>query len=194
MTQFSTRDSLAARRPTGGSGGRMGSPASTTAPDGDTLSIASVGSPSNGTASASGGSITYTPETGWTGTDSFSYTVTDGDDSATATVAVTVNEPLNRAPVAVADAATTLPDTAVTVSVLANDTDPDGDTLSIASVTQPAAGTGAAAVSGEAITYTPPAGWTGTAMFTYTVTDSALSALPFSASPFVNRCSACTSA
>ena len=101
----------------------------------------------------------------------------DREGDATATVTVTVNEPLNRAPVAVADAATTLPDVAVTVSVLANDSDPEGDTLAIASVTQPAAGTGTAAVFGEAITYTPPAGWTGTAMFTYTVTDSALTAV-----------------
>ncbi len=65
----------------------------------------------------------------YNGADSFTYTVGDGNGgSATATVTVTVTG-VNDGPVAVDDAATTAEDTAVSVTVLTNDTDLDGDTL-----------------------------------------------------------------
>ena len=77
------------------------------------------------------GTITYTPAANYHGADSFSYTVGDGNGgTATATVSVTVT-PTNDGPVAVDDAATTAEDTAVVVAVLTNDTDLDGDTLSV---------------------------------------------------------------
>ena len=78
-------------------------------PDGDTLTVASVAEPSNGTAALqSDGSITYTPKAGFAGEDSFAYAVSDGLDESTATVTVTV-----RPPFAVYD-----PDTnAITVSL-----------------------------------------------------------------------------
>ncbi len=73
------------------------------------------------------GTITYTPAANYTGADSFSYTIGDGQGgSATATVSVTVSA-VNDAPVAVNDAATTAEETAVSIAVLANDTDADGD-------------------------------------------------------------------
>lgn len=56
------------------------------------LSITGVTSPAHGTAVISGTGIVYTPATGFSGTDSFTYTITDGQDSATATVSVTVNK------------------------------------------------------------------------------------------------------
>ncbi len=55
------------------------------------LSIVSVGSPAAGTASAIGGLIRYTPDSGFYGTDSFSYTITDGDSFASAQVSVNVS-------------------------------------------------------------------------------------------------------
>ncbi len=79
----------------------------------------------------------------------------------------------NRAPVADDDAATTPQDTAVTVPVLVGDTDPDGDTLSVESATDPAHGTTAVNAAGT-VTYTPDAGYTGTDAFDYTVTDGEL--------------------
>ena len=59
--------------------------------NGDTLSVTSVGQPAHGTITDNGdGSLTYTPAPGFSGTDSFSYTVSDGSLSDTATVAVLV--------------------------------------------------------------------------------------------------------
>ena len=83
----------------------------------------------NGTVTFAGGSVTYTPNGNFNGSDSFTYTVSDGNGGTdTATVNVTVN-PVNDAPVAADDSATTDEDTPVTVNVVANDTDVEDDTL-----------------------------------------------------------------
>jgi VCBS repeat-containing protein len=76
---------------------------------------------------------------------------------------------VNEAPVAVDDTATTSENTAVTVDVLNNDSDPDGDALTVGSVTQ---GThGSVINNGDDVTYTPDSGFSGTDSFTYTVSD-----------------------
>jgi outer membrane protein OmpA-like peptidoglycan-associated protein len=138
-------------------------------PDGDTLTITGTTAPANGTVSIVNGEIVYTPNAGFTGTDTFTYTVSDGNGhETTASVTVTVVAP-NSAPAAVDDTASTNVGQPVTINVLGNDTDPDGDTLSIISTTSPANGT-ASIVNGE-IVYTPNAGFTGTDTFTYTITD-----------------------
>jgi hypothetical protein len=59
---------------------------------------------------------------------------------------------------------------AVTINVLANDSDPDGDTLTVTILQQPEHGS--AQVNGSTIIYTPDAGYSGTDVFVYTVTDS----------------------
>jgi PKD repeat protein len=79
-----------------------------------------------------------------------------------------VNDP----PTAADDAAEMDEDTAVTIDVLANDSDPDGDALAVASVTQGAHGT--VSSDGSSVTYTPEAGWTGDDTFTYVATDGSL--------------------
>ena len=138
-------------------------------PESDPLTIASVSDPANGTASIVGGKIVYTPDADFNGTDTITYTVTDPDGNTdTATVTVTVT-PVNDAPVAVDDADTTDEDTPVTIDVLGNDTDVDGDTLTISSVGTPSNGT--ATIQGGQIVYTPNANFSGTDTFTYTVTD-----------------------
>ncbi|WP_136635757.1 Ig-like domain-containing protein [Pseudooceanicola onchidii] len=138
-------------------------------PDGDPLTITDVTDPANGTATVVDGKIVYTPDADFNGTDTITYTVTDPDGNTdTATVTVTVN-PVNDAPVAADDADDTDIVTPVTIDVLANDTDVDGDTLTISDVADPANGT-AQIVDGK-IVYTPDAGFTGTETFTYTVTD-----------------------
>ena len=101
-------------------------------PDGDVLAVSSVTAPANGTAAVVGNAVRYTPAAGYNGSDSFSYTVSDGHGgTATANVDVTVTPPPppppNRPPVAVDDAATTPHDAPVVVNVLSNDSDPDGD-------------------------------------------------------------------
>ncbi|MBI2709271.1 MAG: tandem-95 repeat protein [Actinobacteria bacterium] len=125
--------------------------------------------PANGTAVVNGdGTITYTPAPGFTGSDSFDYTLSDGTRTATATVSVTVWA----APVATGDSATTDMATAVTVDVLANDSVDPSLTASVDSVGTP--GNGTALVNGDGtITYTPDAGFSGTDSFTYTLSDGA---------------------
>ncbi len=235
--------------------------------DGDALTTANVTAPANGTATINAGdTVTYTPNTGFVGADSFDYTIQDGfGGAATATVTVNVtavNDPpnvtnpgtqandenqsvslqvtasdpdgdvliysainlppdltidsstglitgtvsfdavvhpaiqdvyavtvdvtdgltttsvnfdwtitdVNRAPVAVDDNASTVHDSAVTVDVLANDSDADGDTLTVAGVSAPANGTVAVNVN-NTVSYTPDAGFVGTDNFTYTIDD-----------------------
>ncbi len=230
--------------------------------DGDALSIALITVPAHGTAAHSGNAIHYSPAAGFTGTDSFGYSATDGASYSSATVTVTVAPLANEMPVANAgpdqsvpggstvqldgalssdpdgdalayswvlttvpaqsvatlagastatpsftadrrglyratltvndgrggsasdfvditaqnrnpqptgDTGTTAAGTAVTIDVLANDTDPDGDVLSLASVTQPA--NGMAAIAGASVTFTPATGFNGTTTFAYTVND-----------------------
>ena len=112
--------------------------------------------------------IDYTPAAGFAGTDTFTYTIYDGNGGTdTATVTVTVN---NAAPVADDDAATTPTDTLVNIDVLANDTDPNSDPLTITAVTVPGNGTAVINDGGtpldpsdDTIDYTPAAGFAGSA-------------------------------
>ena len=137
--------------------------------DGDTLSIQSVSQPTNGTVINNGADLTYTPNLNFNGGDTFTYTIHDGyGGSATATVIVNIN-PVNDDPVANDDDATSNEDTAITIDVLANDTDVDGDTLTIQSVSQPTNGT--VTHNGSDVTYTPNANFNGIDSFEYTVSD-----------------------
>jgi hypothetical protein len=140
--------------------------------DGDPLSVTGTSGPAHGTAQANqNGTVTYTPDTGYTGSDSFTYSISDGKGgSDTGNVSVNVKEPPNSAPDAVDDSATTQDSTPVTIAVLANDTDPDGDTLSVAGVTQPANGT-ATRNADNTVTYSPKSGFVGSDAFTYTIDD-----------------------
>jgi RHS repeat-associated protein len=103
----------------------------------------------------------------------FRYTVNDGN-GGTATQAVTLAiTPVNDAPVALGDTATTNANTPLTLSaatLLANDTDIEGDTLSLSSVSNAINGTVTLNASGNAV-FTPTPGFSGTGSFNYTVTD-----------------------
>lgn len=139
-------------------------------PDNDTVTISAVSQPLLGSVAIAGGALVYTPaDANASGSDSFTYTVTDGNGgSATATVHLTLIG--NGAPVAMNDSYTAVNGQPVTMAVLANDSDPDNDTLAIASFGQPAKGS--VQVSGSNLVYTPnSAGETGSDSFTYTVGD-----------------------
>ena len=139
-----------------------------------TIQSGSVTAPSHGTAVIENNKIRYTPAADYHGTDTFRYTVTDGyagSVPSTATVTVTVN-PVNDPPVAAGDSASTNEDTALALSassLLVNDTDIDGDTLSVISV-QGASHGSVSLVSGT-VRFVPAANFNGAASFTYTVSD-----------------------
>jgi hypothetical protein len=138
--------------------------------NGGALAYSIVRAPSNGTVTINGSSATYTSRTGFSGNDGFRYRVAYGTAVAEAEVAVTV-DPLavNRPPVAVNDTATTVRSRAVRIPVLANDSDPDGDAISIASVQSPSVGS--AVRDGADIVFTPPWYFVGTARLTYVIQD-----------------------
>ncbi|MGH9878935.1 MAG: Ig-like domain-containing protein, partial [Nitrososphaerales archaeon] len=130
--------------------------------DGDTLTITSVTNPPKGSATINGdGTVTYNPDWNIVGTDTYQYTISDGKGGTdTATVTIQVQDiPIitNNPPNAVDDATGTNKDTPVTTNILSNDSDPDGDTLTITSVTNPPKGS-ATKNSDGTITYTPDAG------------------------------------
>lgn len=83
---------------------------------------------------------------------------------------ITTADGTNSAPVAVNDAATTNEDTAATISVRSNDSDANGDPLTITAVTQGAKGS-VVINAGSTVTYTPSANVNGTDSFTYTISD-----------------------
>ncbi|MCQ6492039.1 tandem-95 repeat protein, partial [Vibrio parahaemolyticus] len=137
------------------------------------VSLDTNNGPANGTVSVNpDGSVTYTPNDNYHGTDSFTYIVTSGGVSESAIVEVNVT-PANDAPVAKDDIATTQEDTAVTIDVLPNDTDVDGDKLSIESVSVPKEQGTVEVVDGKLV-FTPAENFNGDAEITYTVTDGAL--------------------
>ncbi|EJL6735387.1 tandem-95 repeat protein [Vibrio alginolyticus] len=141
--------------------------------DDKVVSLDTDNGPANGTVSVNpDGSVTYTPNDNFHGTDSFTYIVTSGGVSESTTVNVDVT-PVNDAPVAKDDTATTQEDTAVTIDVLPNDTDIDGDTLSIQSASVPEAQGTVEIVDGKLV-FTPAENFHGDAEITYTITDGAL--------------------
>ncbi|MEZ4854530.1 Ig-like domain-containing protein [Flavobacterium sp.] len=126
------------------------------------------------------GNYTYTPPAGWSGTDTFEYTVCDnGDPQACDTATVTIEvedysspEQDNNEVVANNDTATTEEGEEVTINILANDYDEDGDNFTITegSVTDPANGTVTVNADGT-VTYTPDSGFVGVDTFTYEICD-----------------------
>ncbi|UCF38609.1 MAG: tandem-95 repeat protein, partial [Acidobacteriota bacterium] len=140
--------------------------------DGDTLSVTGVTQGSHGSVTVNGQtSVTYVPSGDFSGQDSFTYTISDGNgetDVASVMVSVTgVNDP----PQAMNDSATTDEDVAATVWVLSNDTDPDGDELVISAVTQSQNGWVSIAEAGQAVRYIPNDNFNGIDSFSYTVSD-----------------------
>ncbi|NRB03228.1 MAG: tandem-95 repeat protein, partial [Rhodobacteraceae bacterium] len=137
--------------------------------DGDTVSIVSVTQSANGTVSVNGSAVSYVPDADFSGTDTFTYAVSDGNGgNGSAQVTVTVN-PINDAPVASGDSAEVDEDASVVIDVTDNDTDVDGDALSVNGFTQATNGT--VSQVGNELRYTPDPGYNGADSFTYTVRD-----------------------
>lgn len=150
--------------------------ANDTDPDGDPLTAELVSGPANGTVTLNAdGTFTYVPAPNYHGSDSFTYRVSDGQEtSAPSTVRITV-APVNDAPVAGADSYSTEQNRSLAVpaaGVLSNDSDVDGDTLTVEVASGPANGTLTLDPDGS-FAYTPRPGFRGTDSFTYRVSDSA---------------------
>jgi VCBS repeat-containing protein len=145
--------------------------------EGDSLAISSVSSPAHGAAVVMGAVIHYEPAAGYAGTDSFTYTVSDGAATATGSVTVTVTA-VNDPPEAVADAVTGTEDTPLVIAVLANDVDPDGNALTVLEASTPTAQGGTVIINADGtVTYMPAPNFNGSDTFTYTVSDGALTAI-----------------
>lgn len=146
-----------------------------TDPENDPLSLLSISvAPDHGTATISGGKIWYCPDKDWCGHDDFNYTISDGNggtDEANVTITLICDgaDP----PAATDDSGTTNEDTCVDVNVTTNDSDPDGQPISLQSFTQGLYGTVTDQGSGV-LRYCPDPNWCGTDNYNYTVTDGAL--------------------
>ncbi|EJG0410757.1 tandem-95 repeat protein, partial [Vibrio parahaemolyticus] len=141
--------------------------------EGDVLSIQSASVPSEqGSVDIVDGKLVFTPAENFNGEATITYIVTDGDLTDEAKVTVTVT-PVNDSPVAVDDTVSTQEDTVVTIDVLPNDSDVDGDKLSIQSASVPEAQGKVEIVEGKLV-FTPAENFNGDAEITYTVTDGQL--------------------
>ncbi|HDM8198764.1 TPA: tandem-95 repeat protein, partial [Vibrio harveyi] len=141
--------------------------------DSDSLSIESATVPAEqGTVEIIDGKLIFTPAEDFNGEATVTYVVTDGALTDEATVTVTVN-PINDAPVAVNDTVTTDEDTAVTIDVLANDSDPENDTLTITAASVPTEQGTVAIVDGKLV-FTPAENFNGDATISYTISDGQL--------------------
>ena len=147
-------------------------------PDGEPLTVIWGIDPSNGTMVRNAdGSFSYTPNAGFIGEDGLSYEIEANALRVTGDVFFTVTAPQPDAPVAADDSGFSTPaDSPLTIAagdLLANDTDADGDALTIVEVSDAMGGTVALDASGNPV-FTPDADHSGPASFRYMVSDGAL--------------------
>ena len=140
-------------------------------PDGNSLGVGLRTNGAHGKTTKTHDSVTYTPKAGFWGTDTFTYIVADGRlGHATGTVTVTVTPPANFPPKAVDDNVSTRAGQPVSINVLTNDTDAEGDAIAITATSLPA--NGKRSREGATITYTPKPGFVGTDTLRYAIVDS----------------------
>jgi FtsP/CotA-like multicopper oxidase with cupredoxin domain len=134
------------------------------------------------------GLFTYTPAPNFAGSDDFTYRVRSGAvPGNVATVRLTVT-PVNDAPAAASDSAAVTSGQSVTLRVLANDSDVDGDALAVSAFTQPAHGAVTLGAD-QSLVYASTAGYSGADAFGYTASDgtgSASAAVAITVNPRIN--------
>ncbi|WP_312907586.1 right-handed parallel beta-helix repeat-containing protein [Natronosalvus caseinilyticus] len=142
-------------------------------PDGSSVSVSQVGSPAHGTVfHEPDGEVSYGPDQGFTGTDTFTYRIEDedGELSNWATVTVEVLPDPDRPPYAAADHYTILEGETLEAAVLENGYDADGDELVVADYNGSVEGGSLVGVP-AGFGYTPPSDFTGKDTFTYRIKD-----------------------
>ena len=144
-------------------------------PDGDSLMFSVTTQPLHGTVTATGPTFTYTPQSAYTGTDTFTFIASDGTLVSNPAIVTIFISHLNHVPLAAADQYTVNENTTLTVAglgVLANDGDVDpGDVLQAVPVGSPAHGTLALGADGT-FSYTPAPDFSGSDSFTYQAKDA----------------------
>ncbi|WP_310622361.1 tandem-95 repeat protein [Flexibacterium corallicola] len=143
--------------------------------DNDELTISAVSGASGGAVSldAQAQTIKFDSGLNFNGLGSFTYTVSDGN-GGTDTASVSINiTPVNDVPIAIGDSATTIEEQSVTIDVLSNDLEFDGDNLLLLGTSGVDNGTVTENPDGT-LTFTPTAGFIGTETFQYSATDGAL--------------------
>lgn len=139
--------------------------------NGDALRVKALTKPSHGTATLVNGTVRYVPAVGYTGPDSFRYTVGDGHGgAATGTVDVAVGSLPDRLPQARSTSASVAFGESLTLRLRELATDPDGDALTFAAKSTPAHGSLSVSDDGTA-TYHPASGFSGQDSFRYSVSD-----------------------
>lgn len=145
-----------------------------TDPEGDALAFTVVSGPAHGTVTGTPPNVVYTPVHDYFGPDAFVFQVDDGhQNTSTATVSITVR-PVQDPPVAADDQATTPEDTPLVIpaaTLLSNDSDVDGDVLSVTGVTAGQGTHGTVSFANGQVTYTPAPDYFGPASFQYRITD-----------------------
>ena len=138
-------------------------------PDGDPLSVVAANAGHGSVVVNADGTLSYTPDRDFNGNDVIVYTISDGQGgTASASVLVTIT-PVQDVPRAVDDRATVAQDQAVDIPLLANDSDPDGDPLTLVSAT---AASGSVVINPDGtLRYVPVAGFVGTDVIRYTIDD-----------------------
>ena len=143
-------------------------------PEGEAIQVYSTSVPAHGDVAIQGNVIMYTPNTAYTGSDIFDYTITDGAGGfSTSTVSIDVIE-VNEAPVGGVDNVEVLLRGGVVIDVLANDIDPEGLALTVISATNGDKGTTVVNSDGT-ITYNVSGRNRGGDSFIYTVSDGEFS-------------------
>ena len=144
-------------------------------PENNPLTFTVETPPAKGSLNGSPPNMTYIPNPNSWGTDSFTFTVSDGSiTSAPATITITVN-PVNDVPTAIGFSETTSEDTPVTLTLLGSD--PEGDPLTFSIVGEPSNGT-LGPVTGSSVTYTPNPNFSGVDSFTFSASDGSSISTP----------------
>jgi putative nucleotidyltransferase with HDIG domain len=140
-----------------------------TGPEAENLSLAVTVAPGSGSTEVADGRLVYTPAPNFSGEVAFTYRVCRGPEACSeADVSVEII-PVNDAPSTVADSGETVGTNPLTVSILANDVDPDGDDLAVGAAV---ADSGSVVVNPDGtVTYTAPEGFGGADAVSYEACD-----------------------
>jgi hypothetical protein len=160
-TQFSTKEDTS-----------LSAQVTATDPTGEALTFATTGNPTHGTLTSfsANGSFVYQPAPGMTGADAFGIRVTDsGGNQVTGSVTITVNP--NRPPIAANDVMRAEGTALDAINVLKNDSDPDGDKLTVSIEAAPLVGS-ATVNADSTVRLTGLSGFKGVTRFSYRITDT----------------------